>query len=98
MSPNTPYEKIPAIPSFDAVNRITGFSAGSSAATPTLGDRLATLQNELPARYAPLAAALRAPVGPDGGLAMKAHATACRSTRMTVPRCQRPPTAGTPSA
>jgi hypothetical protein len=58
-SPFAGCEKAPVIPKLDSTNRVVGFSAASSASTPTLSSRLATLQKELPARYGPLATDLR---------------------------------------
>jgi hypothetical protein len=66
-SPFAGCEKAPAIPKLDSTNRVIGFSAASSASTPTLGSRLATPQKELPARYGPLAADLTRPLAYDNG-------------------------------
>ncbi len=64
---SAPCEGLPAIEQLDSVNRTIGFSAANSSTTPTLGDRLTTLQHQLLARYGPLATAMSRPVAPKGG-------------------------------
>ena len=69
-NPNTPCEELPVVPTLDSAHRINGWTQDYGT-TPSLRDRLATLQGELLGRYGPVASALTRSVQ-SGGLGVSA--------------------------